>query len=256
MNIRIAVCEDCQTDAELLCGQITRYCCENGLPPYVIDVYESGDAFSKHCIPGSYDLVFMDIYLENEDGMQMVRELRKKDKECPVVFFTRSMDHAVEAFEVNAAHYLTKPLVYDKLAEALKRCQKIHEKQSKFILLPAEGSLRKIRIAEIVFVEVFDNTSVIHLENENIPARIPLKSLEEEIKRADQQADFLRCHRSYLVNMNWIMALRNDFFLMDTGIPIPISKYTRRQTVRSYEEFALRRMQDAHAVQPAPGGKS
>lgn len=253
MNIKIAVCEDCPKDAELLCEQISRYCCENGLPPYEVDIYADSFLFTRHYIPGSYDVIFMDIYLEHEDGMQMVRDLRKFDKECPIVFFTRSTDHAVEAFEVNAAHYLTKPLVYDKLVEALERCQKLHEKQSKFILLSTDKAVRKVRIAEIVFVEVFDNISVVHLTGENIPVRIPLKNLEENIKLADEHSAFLRCHRSYLVNMNWIMALRNDFFLMETGITVPISKYLKKQVIRAYEDFALKRIRDTPALPLAPG---
>ncbi|MFR2848226.1 MAG: LytR/AlgR family response regulator transcription factor [Hungatella hathewayi] len=166
-------------------------------------------------------MVFMDIYLEQEDGMQVIRELRKTDKDCPVVFFTRSTDHAVEAFEVNAVHYLTKPLVYEKLADALSRCEKLHEKQAAFLLLPTEKKLRKVRLAEILYIEVFDNTCVIHLDGETIPVRIPLKNLETKIREVDAHSDFLRCHRSYLVNMNWIMALRNDYFLLDTGHRFP-----------------------------------
>lgn len=245
MKSKIAVCEDCREDARVLCEQLLRYCSENSLPPYETDVFTDGSAFSSHFIPGKYDLIFMDIYLEKEDGMKLVRNLRRLDKECPIIFFTRSAGHAVEAFEVNAAHYLTKPLDYHQLAEALNRCQKLNARRSKFILLPAAGTIRKILISEIVFIEVFNNTSVIHLESENIPVRIPLKTLEENIRQAGSQSDFLRCHRSYLVNMNWIMALRNDFFLMDTGIPVPISRYSHRQVVRTYEDFALRNMKDS-----------
>jgi len=253
MNIKVAVCEDCKKDAGILCEQISRYCCENGFPPYQVDIYENGLDFFKDFVPERYDLIFIDIYLENEDGMQIARDLRKRDRECPIVFFTRSTDHAVEAFEVSAAHYLTKPLVYEKLVDALNRCQKLLEKQSKFILLSTEKTLRKIRIAEIIFIEVFDNTSVIHLDGENIPVRIPLKSLEEMIRQAGGYSDFLRCHRSYLINMSWIMALRSDFFLTDTGIPIPISKYTKKQVVRAYEDYALKRIRDTAALRPTPG---
>lgn len=255
MSIKIAVCEDDQKDAKQLCDQISRYCYENSLPPYETDVYTDGSAFYRHCVPGAYDMVFMDIYLEKEDGMQVVRNLRKLDRECPVVFFTRSTDHAVEAFEVNAAHYLTKPLEYSRLAEALERCQKLHERQSKFILLPVGKALRKVCIAEIVFIEVFDNISIVHLEKEDISVREPLKHLEEDIRRADEHADFLRCHRSYLVNMNWITALRSDFFLMYTGIPVPISKYTKKKVVQAYEGFALKQVRDTCISQPVPGGE-
>jgi len=255
MNIKIAVCEDCEKDAALLRELCFRYCCETGTPPYEMDVFPNGLTFLEHCVPGSYDMVFMDIYLEQEDGMQVIRELRKTDKDCPVVFFTRSTDHAVEAFEVNAVHYLTKPLVYEKLADALSRCEKLHEKQAAFLLLPTEKKLRKVRLAEILYIEVFDNTCVIHLDGETIPVRIPLKNLETKIREVDAHSDFLRCHRSYLVNMNWIMALRNDYFLLDTGASVPISKYIRKQVVQTYENFAIKKIRDTRgADQVSEGG--
>ena len=248
MDMRIAVCDDCRKDAELLCGQLERYCRENGLAPFAVEVFDSGLTFSERCAPGRFDLVFMDIYLKNSDGMRVVRELRKLDPDCLVVFFTRSADHAVEAFEVNAAHYLTKPLAYEKLALAVDRCRKLREKQGRFLLLRTDKALRKVLLQEVVFAEVFDNISVVHLERESVQARIPLKDLETEIGQAGGEGDFLRCHRSALVNMNRIIALRGDFFLMDTGMPVPISKYNRKRIVRAYEDFALGKMRDSRAV--------
>ena len=254
MSIRIAICEDCAKDAELLCGQINRYCGENNLPPFEIDLFPTGLLFSEHCVPGTYDLIFMDIYLQNEDGMRVIRELRQLDADCPVVFFTRSADHMLEAFEVNAARYLTKPLAYPKLVQALDRCLRLHEKQSRFILLHTEKALRKVLLHEIIFAEVFGNISVVHLKKEEIRTRITLKDLEQAIETAGGGTQFLRCHRSVLVNMHHITALRDSFFLMDTGLPVPISKYSRKQVVKTYEQFALAHMRDAHVPQPLTAG--
>ena len=252
MKIKIAVCEDCQKDADLLCEQLSRYCQESGLPTYDVDIYPNGFTFSKNCLPGSYDLIFMDIYLEQDDGMRLAQNFRKADKECPIVFFTRNTDHAVEAFKVNAAHYLTKPLAYENLAEALDRCLRLHERQSKFILLPTEKAVQKIRVAEIVYIEVFNNISVVHLKRETVSSRISLKNLLMELTKTEADAEFLRCHRSYMVNMNWIRALKSDFFLMDTGIPVPISKYMKKQVICAYEEFALKQIRDTQTIPATP----
>ena len=248
MGIRIAVCEDCPKDAELLRGQMNRYCRENGLPPFEVDIFSNGLMFSENWVPGTHDLIFMDIYLEHEDGMRVVRELRRLDQDCPVVFFTRSADHTLEAFEVNAAHYLTKPLSYEKLVQALDRCLRLHEKQSKFILLHTEKALRRVLLSEIISIEVFGNISVVHLKKEDIHTRTTLKDLEQKIDEAGGSAGFLRCHRSVLVNMNHITALCGSVFLVDTGLPVPISKYSRKQVIRTYETFALQNMRDSHAI--------
>ena len=96
---------------------------------------------------------------------------------------------------------------------------------------------------------------MIHLDGETIPVRIPLKNLETKIREVDAHSDFLRCHRSYLVNMNWIMALRNDYFLLDTGASVPISKYIHKQVVQTYENFAIKKIRDTRgADQVSEGG--
>lgn len=248
MGIRVAVCEDCAKDAELLRGQIGRYCREKHLPPFQVDIFPTAGAFSQCCVPGTYDLVFMDIYLQHEDGMQVIRELRQLDQECPVVFFTRSTDHMLDAFEVNATHYLTKPLSYEKLAQALDRCLRLRDKRAAFILLRTEKALRRVLLSEIVYIEVFKNTSVVHLSGEELHTRTTLKELELEIEAAGGGGAFTHCHRSVLVNMEHITALRDSVFLLDTGLPVPISKYCRRQVMQAYEAFALQNMRDSHAV--------
>lgn len=253
MNVKIAVCEDCQKDAELLCRQLSRYCRERTLPLYQVDVYESGHVFSEQYDP-AYSLIFMDIYLEHEDGMQVVRNLQKAGLTCPVIFFTRSTDHAIEAFNVNALHYLTKPLIYSKLVQALDRWREFCHKQAGFFLLHTEKDIRKILLHDIVFIEVFNNTSVVHLTNEAISSRVPLKDLEDTIRQADAHPDFLRCHRSYLINMNRITAYKNPFFVLDTGALIPVSKYRRGEVLRIYEDFALHKIKNIPALPTEPEG--
>ena len=112
--------------------------------------------------------------------------------------------------------------------------------------------MQKIRVAEIVYIEVFNNISVVHLKRETVSSRISLKNLLMELTKTEADAEFLRCHRSYMVNMNWIRALKSDFFLMDTGIPVPISKYMKKQVICAYEEFALKQIRDTQTIPATP----
>ncbi len=246
----IAICDDEKEFIREITNLLRRYEKESG-KKFRITEFCDGSDLLKGYQPDT-DLIFMDIYLEQDDGMRLAQNFRKADKECPIVFFTRSTDHAVEAFKVNAAHYLTKPLAYENLAEALDRCLRLHERQSKFILLPTEKAVQKIRVAEIVYIEVFNNISVVHLKRETVSSRISLKNLLMELTKTEADAEFLRCHRSYMVNMNWIRALKSDFFLMDTGIPVPISKYMKKQVICAYEEFALKQIRDTQTIPATP----
>lgn len=73
-------------------------------------------------------MLFLWIYLSDINGLEAVKNLRV-DKDCRLVFTTASTEHAIEAFNLNAAHYLVKPFSKEQIADALKRC--IFEDSSK-----------------------------------------------------------------------------------------------------------------------------
>ena len=103
--MRIAICDDERNDANKI--RFALLDVENRLE---IDIFESGQDFLDSIKVGrQYDLVFMDIYMGDENGMEIVRAMQAISPDTQVIFSTISVDHAVEAFEVNAIGYLVKP---------------------------------------------------------------------------------------------------------------------------------------------------
>ena len=103
--MRIAICDDEINEANNI-----RFALMDAESRLEIDIFESGYAFLDSIKGGSqYDLVFMEIFLGNENGMDIVRAMQAISPDTQVIFSTISADHAVEAFEVNAIGYLVKP---------------------------------------------------------------------------------------------------------------------------------------------------
>ena len=71
--------------------------------------FESGEAFLKAFETGSFDLVFMDIYMEGMNGVAAALKMRRQDRGCLLVFLTSSMDFMPDAFSCHAFEYVTKP---------------------------------------------------------------------------------------------------------------------------------------------------
>lgn len=124
--MRIAICDDNKRDTAFLRDIIMQ---KN--ESVVIDCYESGADFLAAQQELSHDLVFMDIYLNGENGIDVIRKMREIPSQTEVVFTTVSDEHAVDAFSVRALHYLVKPFGEEDVAECMHRMKNasssIHE---------------------------------------------------------------------------------------------------------------------------------
>lgn len=124
--MRIAICDDNKRDTAFLRDIIMQ---KN--ESVVIDCYESGADFLAAQQELSHDLVFMDIYLNGENGIDVIRKMREIPSQTEVVFTTVSDEHAVDAISVRALHYLVKPFGEEDVAECMHRMKNasssIHE---------------------------------------------------------------------------------------------------------------------------------
>lgn len=233
MELDIAVCDDCESDLCSLAELLKSACGRLGITPH-IDLFLSGEKFIAANSERSYDVVFMDIYLDGISGIDAVKKIRGN---CRFVFTTVSTDHAIEAFSLNAAHYLIKPISEEAAAEAVRRCipeknakntQKLSIKTgTKTVLLPMN---------EIVFVEVADKVCTIHTQSGVHTVLMPLNALFEML---DKNV-FIRAQQSYAVNMNYIDSFYFDHIILHGGMKINLSRNSRTELKEQYQKFLFR----------------
>ena len=116
--MHIALCDD-EENALLLLREMVQAFCEKKRLEAVIDLFSGGEDFLASA--QRYDILFMDIYLPGMNGMEAAERAGALARQ-QIVFTTVSREYAVEAFRLNAAHYLTKPLSAQSVAEAMERC--------------------------------------------------------------------------------------------------------------------------------------
>lgn len=119
----IALCDDDQTTLKELKSYVSAHFAATAYTVQ-IDFFSCVEDF-LNCRQ-TYDIVFMDIYYDGMNGMDAVKYMQRTEN-CQIVFSTASREYAVEAFAVDAAHYLVKPLTQAKVSDALDRCLKLHE---------------------------------------------------------------------------------------------------------------------------------
>lgn len=118
--MRIAVCDDEQREREALFMAIQSQEKKNK-----VELFSKGAAFLEAAKEKPFfDLVFLDIYMPGEHGLRVAKELQKISPNTGIVFTTTSTDHAIEAFELDAVHYLVKPVSGEKIKEVFARMEK------------------------------------------------------------------------------------------------------------------------------------
>lgn len=177
----------------------------------------------KHLRKQPVDLIFLDIQMPTQNGMEFYAEI---EQNVTVIFTTAFSEYAVEGFNVNATDYLLKPFSFDRFLQATEKVKALHESKSQaqttepqYLFIRADYSLNKILISDILFVEGLDDYLKIHINNQKtIVARMTMKTILEKLPAND----FIRVHRSFIVPLARIEKVRNKIIAIK-GEEIPIS---------------------------------
>ena len=228
----VAVCEDSQKDALRITEMLERYCAEKQLD-FQARVFDSAEALLDAFDPGAFQIVFMDVLLGGQTGVEAVRKIRARDEDCAVIFITVSEGHAVEGFALRATHYLVKPVGYDMFCQAMDRCKEQTQRFARYIEVMVNREPVRIPARDIRYAEVFKNLCVIHMVNNDVKTYTAIDTLEEKLGGAP----FLRCHRSYIVNLRRVTDLREDVFCLEGGGEVRISKTLLPGAKKAYRDF-------------------
>ncbi len=219
--LQMAICDDEQFYCDRIKSLLEQYLRRNELS-YEIHVFLSGKEFLESCGNGlKFDIVFLDINMEELDGIQTAERIRSYHSDTYIVFVTAFIDYALEGYKVNAVRYLMK----DNLEGALQECmrailQKMQVAQVSFAFLEGE---KRLYTDNILFVESRGHKSIFHyMENGDTAYQIydKLDAIEKKLITYG----FLRIHKSYLVNMKHIRRISNYIVFLDTGGELPVPR--------------------------------
>lgn len=232
--MKIAICEDNASELDAIYGYIRNYCEKNS---FLIDIhaYNSGEALLDAFLREKFDVIFMDIVMGGMSGIDVARKIRETALPCIILFTTVSEEYSLDAYSVDGAAYVLKPLDAGKMDRALEKCRREFMRNSRFITVPIsrQGETR-LPLAGIRYVEVYGRDVWFHADSDKIKtSRMTL----DEVERALDGSPFLRCHRCYIVNMNYVDKLKNGVFLMKNGDSVPIRRRGYSEILSSFNEF-------------------
>ena len=227
--MRIAVCDDSSLDRELFVALLHHYFVNKPISKEIIQ-YENGVDL-LHDVEDDmwFDIVFLDIYMNDLLGIDVAHKLRSLGYRGHIIFLTATADFAVDSYEVEALGYLLKPQSFEKLSQVMDRA--IRAMTTNTYLVKNHSKIIRVPYHEILYAESMNSKCIMHCCNDQsyvIYKR--LTTIEHELN--DKR--FLRCHQSYLVNMDHIHQVDSQFTLV-TGDTVAI----RQRDLKSIRQAVL-----------------
>lgn len=229
--IRVAIVEDENNAAEILEKHLKEYANKKSIE-FLITRFESGIDFISQYQP-IFDIVFMDIKMPHLDGMETAKKLRTYDSKVALVFITNMIQYAIKGYEVNALDFVLKPVNYFEFEMKMtKVTEYVSRHKQKFITVELEDSLKKILLSDLEYIEVINHTLIYHMKDKFFEAYGQLKAIEKIL----YDENFFRCHNSYLVNLNHVMEVYQDYILVGKH-KLPLSRRKRKEFMKQLADY-------------------
>ena len=176
----------------------------------------------------SFDIIFLDIKMPNINGMELAKQIRKQGRQSLIIFITSASEYVFDAFDVEAFQYLLKPIQTDKLKNVLEKATKKMQIDANidFLMISANRQIQKVFLKDILYIESIGRIAKIHCNNGTLETYEQIAILEDKLS----DKFFFRCHKCFLVNLNFVDAFNKTEVRLENGEKIMLAK-------RRYEDF-------------------
>lgn len=230
MTVSILVCDDQLEARSTLLRMLRAYELRHDIK-LAVELAASGKELLSLWQPERWDVVFLDIYMPGLDGVETARRLREQDRSCALIFATTSRAHGVISFDLQAMDYLTKPIRQTDVDRAMDWFLQEHGFRLRELTVRTGYEEARLRFGDIRYIESRTRLCTVYTVQGSVETRNSIEALAEEI---GDDRRFLRCHQSYLVNLEYISAQEKRDFRLTDGTLIPISTARIAQAVQAY----------------------
>ncbi len=191
------------------------------------------DAYN-YILKENVDLVFLDVEMPGMTGIELVKNLEKRPI---IILITSKTDYAVEAFELNVADYIIKPVTLSRFMVAVAKAKELFEskgqkvelseKDKEYMFVRSNSVLTKIKIKDITYIQALGDYVNIYTTDSRYTVHITLKGIEEKLP----EEKFYRLHRSYLIALDHIDKVEEGTAFIGKH-PVPIGEQYKKELLK------------------------
>ena len=255
--MKIAIVDDSRSDRSESITFLKSYLQKN-LPkdffPLVLKGFSGAEDFLASYKPGSYQLIFLDIFMPCLNGMEVAKIIRKSRDSCKIVFLTVSGDMALEGYTVFASGYLIKPLSgqVKELRKILTHILPMIKADRKQLSVRTNRTLIAFPFSKIVYIECYgSHFATLHVWEGGVKRTADVGNGEgagtlgltavktqttfnECFRELSSDSRFLECYHKLCVNMEYIASMQDDHFVLENGLLLPISRRKKAEVKMRY----------------------
>lgn len=218
----IAICDDEREFAAGMKSMLEQYAQETG-HTLRISVFEDGRELTENYDPG-IDLIFLDIQMNQMDGLHTAELIRRADEDVSIIFLTSHRQYSLEGYKYQALSYIVKPIKYIRLKTEMDHWIRKYRDKDPYIIVQNDKGSFKIAVKRLHYAETYGRNLLLHTDDGQVISYKNMKELEKELG----PHGFYRCHAGFLVNMGFVKKVEKLDIELTSGEKIYVSKPKRK----------------------------
>lgn len=237
--MNIAICDD----NPKIIGQIETLLIsffEHDLNQFNYEAFLSGESLVDHLTKeeSSFQIYLLDVEMKSLDGFEVARFIREKDQQAIIIFITSHVEWMPEAFEVNAFHYLIKPIDELKVKQVLTKAMEQLSLLKMILQFTIQKKVYTVYLGEVEYFESMKRKMIIHLKNGEEYEYYG--TMKEVIDKVSTQL-FTQIHHSFVINMDYVQMKSGETIVLQSGREIAITKKFHQSFQSTYRKYVLMR---------------
>ena len=232
--LQLAICDDLPKEREALLALL-----EQAPISSVCTQFASSEELLEAFLPGKFDLLLMDIYMDGMTGVEAVQKIREMDEHIPIAFTTTSTEHTLESYRLSVLKYLEKPVKQKDISDLLWLV-KLQKESVPRLTIQQNGESQKLALSELMFLEQRGHHVMLSMKD---CSSIQLYGKLSDLLPQLEGQPFFCPHKSYCVNLVFVRGINEEYqcYEMANGTNVPISRPNRWKAKKAYEDFLFTR---------------
>lgn len=218
MKLKIAICDDEQRQLDNIKKAVSVWAAKNNHSATVSPFLSAESFLFEYDEDKSFDIFLLDVEMEKISGIDLAKIIRKDNLRAEIIFITSHFEFYGEGYEVDALHYLIKPVSAEKFETVLDKAVGKLQTEAPSVIIISDGETIKMPETDILYVEAFKHYIMIYTKTKEYMVKESISAFEERLSEG-----FFKIHRSYIVSLGYITKISRTSVTVG-GVELPLAR--------------------------------